>query len=81
MSEDPRIIPIFETCNYGTVFDENEYHDIKDKLGNNLLDYKITKIRCQLKSNTNIQGIQFFYKNINTGEEKALIDIKKMMEN
>ena len=77
MSEDPRIIPIFETCNYGTVFDENEYHDIKDKLGNNLLDYKITKIRCQLKSNTNIQGIQFFYKNINTGEEKALIDIKK----
>lgn len=77
MSEDPRIIPIFQSCNYGTVFDENEYHDVKVKLGNNILDYKITKIKCQLKSNTNIQGIQFFYKNANTGEEKALIDIKK----
>jgi hypothetical protein len=77
MSQDPRIIPIIETCNYGTVFSENDYHDIKTQLGDNLLDYKITKIKCQLKSNTNIQGIQFFYKNINTGEEKALIDIKK----
>ena len=77
MSEDPRIIPIFQSCNYGTVFDENEYHDVKVKLGNNILDYKITKIKCQLKSNTNIQGIQFFYKNAKTGEEKALIDIKK----
>ena len=77
MSQDPRIIPIIETCNYGTVFSENDYHDIKTQLGDNLLDYKISKIKCQLKSNTNIQGIQFFYKNINTGEEKALIDIKK----
>ena len=77
MSEDPRIIPIFQSCNYGTVFDESEYHDVKVKLGNNILDYKITKIKCQLKSNTNIQGIQFFYKNAKTGEEKALIDIKK----
>ena len=77
MNQDPRIIPIIETCNYGTVFSENAYHDIKTQLGDNLLDYKITKIKCQLKSNTNIQGIQFFYKNINTGEEKALIDIKK----
>ena len=77
MNQDPRIIPIIETCNYGTVFSENAYHDIKNQLGDNILDYKITKIKCQLKSNTNIQGIQFFYKNINTGEEKALIDIKK----
>ena len=77
MNHDPRIIPIIETCNYGTVFSENDYHDIKNQLGDNILDYKITKIKCQLKSNTNIQGIQFFYKNINTGEEKALIDIKK----
>ncbi len=77
MSEDPRKISIIVSCNYGTVSSDCEYHDIKDRLGESLLDYKISKIKCQLKSSTNIQGIQFFYKNINTGEEKALIDIKK----
>ena len=76
MSEDPRIIKILISCNYGTVTKENVYHDIKDKLGDHFLDYKITKIKCQLISNKGIAGIQFFYKNINTCEEKALIDVK-----
>ena len=77
MSADPKIIDIIISCNYGTVLDDSKYHDIKDILKEKILDYKITRIKCQLKSNTNIQGIQFFYKNAITGEEKALIDIKK----
>ena len=78
MSENKEVINVILSCNYGTVQGDSVHYTIKDKIGkDNILDYKITKIKCQLKSNEGIKGIQFFYKNINTGKEQALIDIKK----
>ena len=67
---------ITSTCNYGKVEEKSEYHDMRDKVGKNILDYRISKIKCQLKSNDCIYGIQFIYRNINTNEEVALIDVK-----
>jgi len=67
-------INISDTCIYGSVTNQN-YLEIKTILGNKILDYKLKKIRCQLKSNTCIVGIQFIYRNLENGEDKALIDI------
>ena len=64
---------IIDTCIYGTS-NSNRY-DMKEKLGNKLLNYKLSKIRCQVKSNKSIYGIQFIYQNINNGKEEALLDI------
>ena len=68
--------PIILSCNYGTVGDDSTHFNTYDKLGDILLDYKLLKIKCQLISNKSIAGIQFIYRNINNGQEVALIDIK-----
>ena len=67
---------ILSTCNYGRVEENSKYYDIRDEVGKNILDYRITKIKCQLKSNDCIYGIQFIYRNINTNEEVTLINVK-----
>jgi len=67
-------IPITDSCIYGSVTNQN-YLEIKTILGDKILDYKLKKIICQLKSNTCIVGIKFIYRNLDTGEDKALIDI------
>ena len=65
------------TCAYGTIsYSNNTAYDLYDILGKNLLDYKLTKIKCQLKSNKCIYGLQLIYKNKNDGKESTLIDIK-----
>ena len=64
------------TCNYGSVLDESKLYDMKDILKDKMLNYKITKIKCQIKSNNEgIYGIQLIYKNLITNEEKPLIEI------
>jgi hypothetical protein len=66
-------IEINDTCIYGQARNQN-FLDMKRILGNKLLDYRIKKIRCQIKDNC-IYGIQFFYRNINDGSIKAFIDV------
>ena len=64
---------INDTCIYGQAKNQN-YLDMKNILGNKLLDHRIKKIRCQIKDNY-IYGIQFYYRNINDGSTKAFIDV------
>ena len=67
---------ITATCNYGKVEENSNYYDMRNEVGKNILNYRITKIKCQLKSNDSIYGIQFIYRNINTNKEETLINVK-----
>ena len=67
---------ILSTCNYGKVEENSNYYDMRNEVGKNILNYRITKIKCQLKSNDSIYGIQFIYRNINTNKEETLINVK-----
>ena len=64
------------TSNYGTVSENTKLYDMKDILNGKMLNYKITKIKCQLKSNIGIFGIQFFYRNLIDGKETAIINVQ-----
>ena len=64
------------TSNYGMVSENTKLYDMKDILNNKMLNYKITKIKCQLKSNIGIYGIQFFYRNLIDGKETAIINVQ-----
>ena len=75
MTEKENEIEIEPTFTCGSIGD-SELYDMKDILGKNLLDYKISKIKCFVKSNKSIYGIQFIYRNIFIYEEKAFIDVK-----
>ena len=74
--EVPKSLPIQCGPTYGTVNDDSTFFDPYYDLGDKLLDYKLIKIQCQLIPNKSIAGIQFIYRNINDGQEIALIDIK-----
>ena len=74
-SEEQRI-KLEPTCIYGSVEGESERQDMYEKLEDKILDYRITKIRCFLKSKTSIYGIQFIYRNINNCEETTMIDVE-----
>ena len=49
------------------------FNNIKD---NDILNYRLTKIKCQIKSNEGIYGIQIIYQNLISLEEDTLINIK-----
>ena len=69
---------ITSTCIFGRN-NNNEFskiYDIRDKVGKKILDYRLIKIKCQLKSNDCIYGIQFIYRNINTNKEETLINVE-----
>jgi hypothetical protein len=74
MMEEKSEKPII-TCNYGTDGGKKRF-DIQDILGNKLLEHRLTKIKCFLKPNKSIYGIQFIYRNINDCAETAFIDFK-----
>ena len=76
MSNSVESIAVEPTCIYGTVEGDSERFDMFEQLKDKLLDYRITKIRCFLKSNTSIYGIQFIYRNINDCTETTFIDVK-----
>ena len=64
------------TCNYGSVLDESKLYDMKDILKDKMLNYKITKIKCQIKSNEGIYGIELFYRNLIDGKETSIINVQ-----
>ena len=66
---------IIITCKYGHDSQLKQY-DMKDLLSNKMINYKISKIKCQLKSNVGIFGIQFYYRNLIDGKETAIINIQ-----
>ena len=76
MTEKENEIEIEPTFIYGFTGEDSKVYDMEDILGKNLLDYKISKIKCFVKSNKSIYGIQFIYRNIFIYEEKAFIDVK-----
>ena len=49
------------------------FNNIKDE---DTLNFRLTKIKCQIKSNEGIYGIQITYQNLITLEENILINIK-----
>ena len=75
MSEREKDIELITTCNYGTV-QESRWYDMKDIVGDSLLDHRILKIRCFVKPNKSIYGIQFIYRNIYNCKETTFIDVK-----
>ena len=64
------------TCLYGSDVEKSKRYDVSDILKEKIFNYKITKIKCQLKSNEGIYGIQFFYRNLIDGKESILINIE-----
>ena len=64
------------TCNYGSVLDESKLYDMKDILKDKMLNYKITKIKCQIKSNEGIYGIELLYRNLIDGKETSIINVQ-----
>ena len=77
MSNEQNILSgIKTTCNFGSVDENTKVYDMKEEVGKKILDYRLVKIKCQLKSNESIKGIQFIYRNINTSKESTLINVK-----
>ena len=77
MSNEQNILSgIKTTCNFGSVEENTKFYDMKEEVGKKILDYRLVKIKCQLKSNESIKGIQFIYRNINTSKECTLINVK-----
>ena len=64
------------TCIYGSVLDESKLYDMKDILKDKMLNYKITKIKCQIKSNEGIYGIELLYRNLIDGKETSIINVQ-----
>ena len=80
MAETEEKVEIDETCIYGSVRNQNRLY-MKEILGNKLLDYRIKKIKCQLKDNLFIAGIQIICRNTNDGSTKAIIDYQSKENN
>ena len=69
-------IGIYSTCNFGSTDETSKCYDIRNEVGKKIIHYKLSKIKCQIKSKDSIYGIQFIYRNINTCKEETLIDVK-----
>ena len=65
------------TFNYGKVDNNSQYYDVYDKVGKSIINYRISKIKCQLKENEGIYGIQFYYRNRDTGKNLLLINVER----
>lgn len=75
MELEEKLMEVEPTCIYGTV-QESIMYDMKDILKEKLLDYRLTKITCMIKSKSSIYGIKFTYRNILNCEEKDIIEVK-----
>ena len=64
------------TCIYGSVLEKSKLIDMYELLKEKIYNYKISKIKCQLKSKKGIYGIQFIYRNLIDGKETTLINIQ-----
>ena len=65
-----------DTCIYGSVLEKSKCLDIYEILKDKIYNYKLSKIKCQIKSNKGLYGIQFFYRNLIDGKESPLINIQ-----
>lgn len=75
MSENPKHgASVHASLLYGTSNTQTKYYDIRDFVGNKMLDYCISKIICPLKSNEYILGIKVIGKSRSDGSEKILLD-------
>ena len=74
--EDSRTLNIISTCNYGLQNEKSKDYSFKDILGQKILDYRISKIKCQLKSNQYISGIEITCVNRNDLKSMKVIDIQ-----
>ena len=64
------------TCIYGLVPEESKCIDIYEILKDKIFNYKLSKIKCQIKSNKGLYGIQFIYRNLIDGKESTIINIQ-----
>ena len=62
------------TCNYGFCEENTKIYNMKE-ISDKILNYKITKIKCQLKSDIGIYGIQIFCRNLIDGKETMIINV------
>ena len=68
------------TCIYGSVPENSKCIDMYEILKDKIYNYKLSKIKCQIKSNKGIYGIQFFYRNLIDGKETPLINIQSKVK-
>ena len=66
---------ILSTCIYGKREENSKIHDIRNVVGKSILDYRLIKIKCQIKQGIGIYGLQLTYRDLITNEDKALINI------
>ena len=64
------------TCIYGLVPEKSKCIDIYEILKDKIFNYKLSKIKCQIKSNKGLYGIQFVYRNLIDGKESTIINIQ-----
>ena len=69
-------IHLIHTICFGKKEKDSKIYDFNNIKGEDTLNYRITKIKCQIKSNEGIYGIQMIYQNLTTLEENTLINIK-----
>ena len=68
-------IKLCHSCLFGKTESDSKVHNMGTIVGKDILNYRITQIKCQIKSNEGIFGIQLKYKNLITEEQKILINI------
>jgi len=69
-------LQIYSSCIYGKMKEGAKFYDIKNNVGSKILDYRLHKIRCQLKPKICILGIQFIYIYKKEGSEKMMINLQ-----
>ena len=70
-------LTVVKSCLYGLDNgDSSNAYDTLTEIGDDILYYRLSKIKCQLKSNKEIIGVQFIYINRNDNKESALIDVQ-----
>ena len=69
-------IHIKETDCFGLITKESISYDDTDYFGNSLILFELSKIKCYIKGNKGIIGIQLIYKNREDKKEYTSIDIK-----
>ena len=74
--EDSHSLTIISTCNYGLVSEKSKHYSFTDTIKETILEYRISKIKCQLKSNQYISGIQITCINRNDLKELKIIDVQ-----
>lgn len=68
-------IEINVTCMYGSVLENSKYESAKKNAKEKILNYSLSKIRCQISQN-HIVGLKFFYTNRTDGSVTPFLNIE-----